>query len=80
MMEWQSIDTAPIDGTKVLLWWRSCKEPSIGWYADPSNLFRSYYHFAQEGWICEGDEVIPKNQQDCTHWMPLPEPPAKVAK
>lgn len=65
---WKPIATAPKDGAAIILWWRYCKHPAVGrWFdADDEN---------REGWRCDGDECVPKNQKDCTHWMPLPKPP-----
>jgi hypothetical protein len=59
-MNWQPIETAPKDGTRVLL----CV---VGpWTADA----REYYHLAS--WCVDyWQPFIPNNW---THWMPLPEP------
>ena len=68
-MEWQPIETAPKDGTDVLVWdgevrtlshWgKSAHVPLYGWlalvFADPCDL------------------NLLRDQP--THWMPLPEPP-----
>lgn len=78
MSEWQPIETAPKDGRPVLLWWRGCTHASIGQFeADEYYDERPpKWRCPEEGWRCEGDECIPVNQRDCTHWMPLPEAPA----
>ena len=60
---WQPIETAPQDGHQILLWWRFRRYPATGSY---------YVDETGAGWRCDGDQCIPKNQQDCTHWMPLP--------
>lgn len=39
-----------------------------GWKAPP------------EGWRCVDDEAIPRNQGDCTHWMPLPAAPNALSQ
>lgn len=74
---WQLIETAPKDGTEVLLWWKHCKTPSVGaWSIDDMHAERQWAHKAlEEGWRCEGDACIPVNQADCTHWQPLPAGP-----
>lgn len=66
MEKWQTMETAPRDGTRILLWWKTCTSPSVGWY--------TFDDFG-EGFRCDGDECIPHNQDDCTHWRPLPPPP-----
>lgn len=79
MSEWRPIETAPKDGTHILLHWpnipRGIKEikstskltgTSVGW-------FEASEHGV--GFMTEGDHFVPINQYDCTHWMPLPEPP-----
>lgn len=66
MSEWQPIETAPKDGTPVLLY-----EPS----EDPT------VHVAEWGigdWhLCDFDPGYDLVQRavNPTHWMPLPEPP-----
>lgn len=72
MTAWRPIATAPIDGTDILLWWKSCKVPAVGsWSFDDD----ADSDDVKEGWRCDGDDCIPRNQQDCTHWMPLPAGP-----
>jgi len=63
---WQPIQTAPKSGKAILLWWSCCKDPAVGRWEDDGR---------KEGWRCDGDQCVPKNQNFCTHWMPLPEPP-----
>jgi hypothetical protein len=77
-VDWQPIETAPKDGTHILLWWRTCPDhPSVGaWDVDEEFEDRpTHWPSPVEGWRCEGDDIIPKNQHDVTHWMPLPAPP-----
>jgi len=67
MSEWQSIETAPKDGSAVLLW---CGE---GLLFEP---FQCVGRFRREetwtGWVdvYEGVDLTTP-----THWMPLPAPP-----
>lgn len=62
MSEWQPIETAPKDGTLILLWafldWKDDLVPVCGWYAQSAEM-----------WLCHSAWLNP------THWMPLPEPP-----
>jgi hypothetical protein len=62
-MEWQQIETAPKDGTKILAYGCSRHYPSetftrIQWFVSEIN-----------DWGAHGVAIIP------THWMPLPDPP-----
>ena len=66
---WFPIETAP-QGKKILLWWRTARNPATGGFVSDER---------GDGWLCDGDMVLPKNQSDCTHWMPLPTPPATPA-
>jgi len=60
---WLMIDSAPKSGKPALLWWRRCTHPAVGRWVDDE---------AGVGWVCDGDQCMPANQDDCTHWMPLP--------
>lgn len=67
---WQAISSAPVSGKAILLWWKNCGDPSVGrWTHDETG----------DGWRCDGDQCVPRNQKDCTHWMPLLEPPSDRA-
>ena len=63
--DWQPIETAPKDGTNVLLWWPFwCKgRPTIGYFG-----FHGIQQWAAPECL-EGDGDPP------THWMPLPAGP-----
>ena len=67
---WQPIETAPTDGTNVLLWWPFwCKNrPTIGWFG---------YKGIQQ-WIAP--EALDGDGDGPTHWMPLPSPPNTSAR
>jgi hypothetical protein len=77
-MDWQPIETAPKDGTNVLLWekysitpfvgyWLSCGNSGF-WYADLEHVD------AEGGW--DGAIAVSKvDQEFVSHWMPLPPPP-----
>src|SRR3990167_6352520 len=66
MMNWKPIETAPKSGQDILLCWRGCKAVAVG---------RSENDGICEGWRCDGDGCIPKNQKDCIYYMELPLPP-----
>lgn len=64
-MEWQPIETAPKDGTRILMYGIPGFEILIGFWND--------YHIP-EHW-CYSEESLYKNNGNPTHWMPLPPPP-----
>lgn len=80
MSKWQPIETAPMDGTKILAytpdgvngpdyavasWYAS----EIDWFEPVGELFRKV---TREFGTWVGSEHDPFR---ATHWMPLPEPP-----
>lgn len=68
-MEWQPIETAPKDGTRILAWdGRSIHVAYWGW-DNPAN------RLAWLGGHCRIDHI-----DQPTHWMPLPEPPRQEEK
>ena len=73
-MEWQPIETAPKDGTEILVWAGSCVVVSwrrlngIGYPREAWRLVHGAYSSGDEGdWSNEVEHP--------THWMPLPAPP-----
>jgi hypothetical protein len=72
--EWQPIETAPKDGTVILLWSRYASHPTTAaWEGDR--------------WVCQADgHSAIESQSDFgttyrefdvpSHWRPLPAPPA----
>lgn len=68
---WHPIETAPKDGTWVIL----IEEEIVG-FDDKSRVYPSRHsiaHFEDGGWLEMGTE--PWGVKEPTHWMPLPEPP-----
>lgn len=82
-MNWQPIETAPRDGTAVLVMrnnWAGCP----GGVASECNGHNTYVaEFWGDGsgstvgrWVCYMDAVYdPPCPVEPTHWMPLPKPP-----
>jgi hypothetical protein len=80
-MDWQPIETAPKDGTRVLVW----GEPSGHEGEDEHRVVSAWWGRLVagqqedengEGWrFCSFDGGYYGEVYDATHWMPLPEPP-----
>ena len=70
---WQPIETAPKDGSYLLLH-TEFSETVIGWFGKDTNI-EEY-----EGWLYgDGNDYstgLFYNPIKPTHWMPLPKPPA----
>lgn len=64
-MEWQTIETAPKDGTRKLLIDLEDNWPYIGIWAP--------HHRDVGMWVEDNTNAVPDRQP--THWMPLPSPP-----
>jgi hypothetical protein len=71
MSEWRDIETAPTDGTWVLVWGPSQRWSSVmmAWFALNHRSGKAYWKDSTE-W---DDYELVDDQP--THWMPLPEPP-----
>lgn len=74
MSDWQPIETAPRDGTYVLLYngepmWAGCYE-CAAWFGEGETAC-----WWSAGGPNGGLEVSYVKDGDLTHWMPLPEPP-----
>lgn len=91
MMDWQPIETAPKDGSEILLYREDCGVILGRWIAccefvsngDPSNQFCDAGD--DDGWeepdwfgadFIDGYRI--SNDGVPTHWMPLPSPPEKI--
>ena len=68
-MTWRSIDSAPDDGSAILLWPYTYSNIWSG--TTDSEVVLGYYDANNEEWY------NPEQRQyfEPTHWMPLPEPP-----
>lgn len=74
---WQTIESAPKDGTWVLLWEQYSENPFVGCW-NRNAWSASHEHVdAKGGW--DGATVIDYIAQELlTHWMPLPAAPEAV--
>jgi len=62
--EWQSIETAPKDGTTVLLYAPGWESPRTGWT------------YGKDDWQeCPFHHDPARTDYRPTHWQPLPAPP-----
>jgi len=60
IMKWQPIETAPKDGTVILV------------YDETIGVFSANWWEIKNAWFAESATVMSKK---ATHWMPLPELP-----
>jgi hypothetical protein len=63
---WQPMNTAPRDGTRVLVW------------STIENCYHvlSFDETPPPGWMSQaGDYVVFENKEPLSHWMALPMPP-----
>ena len=76
MTDWQPIDTAPKDGTYILLGWPRKHGPESGIVLIGAWLnIESADVNEPEGWWGWNDYLGFAKVAFMTHWMPLPEPP-----
>ena len=90
MSEWQPIETAPKDGSRIIIWDPRGKDMAIvSWYKQYDDFYPVLPDEDQHWAIWDGknfDTEYPlddltlaarRTLQYPTHWMPLPEPPKK---
>ena len=88
MTDWQPIETAPRDGTEILVWYELATVPivHIAWFNSEHEWHRTGQYFGGWeslddwlGWWSYTRSSITQERLDedrePTHWMPLPEPP-----
>lgn len=74
-MSWQPIETAPKDGTTILLFVPGRgRRVALGSYTDSVHLSHGREVYANRGWSVQGD-FVPLERPVPTHWHPLPAPP-----
>ena len=71
---WMPIETAPKDGSYLLLWEQYSKTPFVGFWSDGSWPVSHEHVDAEGGW--DGPIVIDVTSMSITHWMPLPPAPS----
>ena len=76
MTKWQPIETAPKDGTKILLYSKTLpyytNHMAVGfWNEIPNSEYYVGWASGMSRGFVDADEEITQ----VTHWMPLPNPP-----
>ena len=71
--EWQTIETAPKDGTHVIGWFPEFGKAGKARQTAPSYAENVYWNGVEWSWVQDGDTPI----HQPTHWMPLPAPPSE---
>lgn len=71
MSEWQPIETAPLNGTSVLLW-QNGRWITGRWRGEH---YGEVLRWDMGNW--QSSDGIDLLYQPPTHWMPLPPPPAE---
>jgi hypothetical protein len=72
-MTWQPIETAPKDGTVIILWrGNPWNEVAMARWFEP---WATWLRADDPDPICETDEMYGMGSAIPTHWQPLPEPP-----
>lgn len=86
-MNWRPIETAPRDGTQVLLWaeaWIMTWGIQIGlfengeWHTSEGNVGDNDEDFDPSAEIDSDEDFDEDANLGPTHWMPLPPSPAKT--
>ena len=69
---WQPIETAPKDGTNILIYGNWTTDMKGAMNEEKEILIA---HWVYDEWFVEGSEMYAPTVTNATHWMPLPEPP-----
>lgn len=76
---WQPIETAPKDGTDVLLFYPTFNRKAwVGSYDKHESITNGKRNYFHEGWNIGGAMSFfpsPKEEPAPTHWMPIPADP-----
>lgn len=72
---WQPIETAPKDGTTVLVWFKPHGCMSVRWTDRDEGPTSKHAHWHVDDYKHGPHPVRGYKDEDTTHWMPLPEAP-----
>lgn len=76
MSEWELIETAPKDGTYVLLYYPEYhKKVWVGNYYNTEHHEHGKLISKREGWRIGTDLIFRIKESSPTHWMSIPPPP-----
>lgn len=73
---WRPIESAPKDGTRILVWRRDAGEPFVAYYGTASRYV--YDDDEEERWWSESGEDLSAAELLPTRWQPLPAPPVEL--
>lgn len=73
---WMPIETAPKDGSYLLLWEQYSDAPFVGYWSGGSWSVSHEHVDAEGGW--DGANVVDALSMPITHWMPIPAPPTSA--
>lgn len=68
--EWQPIDTAPKDGTRVIAFFPLFKTAKVAWHKT--------FYLDGPLWACDAVRSPDRWSDQPSHWMPLPAAPTNV--
>lgn len=75
---WQPIETAPRDGSNVIVWDNESRLPAVAswhWFGD-MELMQGCWEADKAIYYADYSKVYDNlDTRHVTHWMPLPEPP-----
>ncbi len=74
-MTWQPIETAPRDGTEVLLALKGKHRACLGYWIDSEDVRYGKSVRKRQLWSVESMWILHGDEPEPTHWMPLPELP-----
>lgn len=73
---WQPIETAPKDGTKILLgYFPGASKDWPDWSSAPESWRCAFWNRTKQKWIEGKTYLSSEGFYSPTHWMPLPQPP-----
>lgn len=73
--EWNLIEDAPKDGTDILLFLPKYNSVCIGNYNITESFTNGELNYRHEGWFTGMYKILGTEEQEPTHWMPVPNGP-----